>query len=115
MKLSLIIVLFLFITTRLFASVIVGKISSSINGAPIIGANIYLENTSFGAVSNNKGEFEIKNVPPGEYTIIATYVGYKLKNNQAISVKPDKLLRCDLEMDEEIYQADNIVVTGTRS
>ena len=115
MKLSLIILLFLFITTRLFASVVVGKISSSINGAPIIGANIYLENTSFGAASNNKGEFEIKDVPTGEYKIIATYIGYKLKNSQIISLKPDEQLRCDLEMEEEIYQADNIVVTGTRS
>jgi len=115
MKFLITIGLFLFINTHLNATEIVGKISSSINGSPIIGANIYLENTEFGAASDNSGKFVIKDVPSGEYKIIATYIGYKLKDNQTITVNGDKLLKLDLEMTEEIYQAENIVVTGTRS
>jgi outer membrane receptor for ferrienterochelin and colicins len=115
MKLSLSVLLFIYYMTPLFASGINGKISSSINGTPLIGANIYLENTNFGAASNNKGEFVINDVPAGKYTIIAEYIGYKLKERQTIIVQSDQQIRCDLEMYEEIYRADNIVITGTRS
>jgi outer membrane receptor for ferrienterochelin and colicins len=112
----LIFFLFLILSTNyLIASTIVGKVSSSLNGAPIIGANIFLENTSFGSASNDQGEFEIEDIPAGEYTLVATYIGYKLTDSQTISINVNEEIRCDLEMEEEIYQAENIVVTGTRS
>ena len=101
--------------SHLFSSGVVGRIVSSIDCTPLIGANIYLENTSFGAASDNNGEFEINDVPAGEYTVVATYIGYKLINRQSITIKPNEQVKCDLEMNEDIYNADNIVITGTRS
>lgn len=112
----LIITFFIFLNVSfLFASTIVGRISSSVDSAPLSGANIYLENTSFGAASDIEGKFEIKDLPEGEYTVTATYIGYKIKGRQTITLKANETVRCDLEMSEEIYDADNIVITGTRS
>lgn len=115
MKLSLIVLLSIINISLAISSVIIGRVSSSINGAPLIGANIYLEDIGLGSASDNNGEFEIKDVPPGNYTIMATYIGYKLKDIQTISLDLDEEVRCDLIMYEEIYEADNIVITGTRS
>jgi len=115
MKSLILIFLFLLSANLLFASRIVGKISAIPDGEPIVGANIYLQNTPFGSASNDKGEFELEGIPSGEYTLIATYIGYKLINPPLLTVGSDEQIVCNLEMEEDIYQTDDIVVTGTRS
>jgi outer membrane receptor for ferrienterochelin and colicins len=115
MKYYVSIILFFCIVNHLSASKIVGKILLSHTGDPVVGANIYLENTPFGSSSNDQGEFELSEIPAGEYIIKATYVGYKLNNSPTITLGANEQFRCNLEMDEEIYRSDDIVVTGTRS
>ncbi len=115
MKSFRLIFVFIVCTNLLYASTIVGKISAIPDGEPIVGANIYLENTPFGSASNDKGEFELEGIPSGEYTLIATYIGYKLNNPPLLTIGSDEQIVCNLEMEEDIYQTDDIVVTGTRS
>jgi outer membrane receptor for ferrienterochelin and colicins len=115
MKSFILVFVFLLNTSFLFASKIVGKISTIPDGKPIAGANIYLENTPYGSSSNDKGEFELEDIPSGEYTLIATYIGYKLINPTHLTIGTDEQVVCNLEMEEDIYQTDDIVVTGTRS
>jgi outer membrane receptor for ferrienterochelin and colicins len=115
MKSFILIYIFLLATNFLYASKIVGKISTIPDGEPISGANIYLEDTVFGSASDDNGDFELRNIPPGEYTLIATYIGYRLNNPPKLSIGPDEQIICHLEMEEDIYQTDDIVITGTRS
>jgi hypothetical protein len=37
-------------------------------GEPVIGANIIIENTFFGAAADIEGYYYINNIPPGKYT-----------------------------------------------
>jgi len=41
------------------------------------GANIYIENTSIGTISNNSGYFRVVGVNPNIDTVIISYIGYK--------------------------------------
>ncbi|MCJ7554229.1 MAG: carboxypeptidase-like regulatory domain-containing protein, partial [Ignavibacteriaceae bacterium] len=41
------------------------------------GANIILEGTNFGAASDHSGLYRISNIPPGAYTLVASYIGYQ--------------------------------------
>jgi outer membrane receptor for ferrienterochelin and colicins len=115
MKILICLISIILSTYCLYASKIVGKVSSSPDSTPIVGANIYLELTSIGSTSNDQGEFELNNIPAGEYTLIASYVGFRPIDTPNIIVGEDEQIRCDLEMEEDIYQSDEIVVTGTRS
>ena len=54
-----------------------GSVTDRINVEPLPGANIYLENTSFGTASDANGNFTIINIPPGKYTLKADMIGYK--------------------------------------
>jgi hypothetical protein len=47
----------------------------------LVGANVAVEGTTYGAAANPEGEFIILNVPAGVYTLRATFVGY-----QAVSI-----------------------------
>ena len=54
-----------------------GKISGLIkdksDSAPLPGANVYLENTSFGSASDESGRFALINIPPGKYNLKIDY------------------------------------------
>ncbi len=77
---------------------------------PLPLVNIYLKGTQFGAASDGNGNFMISGVPPGNYTLSASYTGYRTFQ-QAISVQGEDLaLSIRLE---EADGLDEVVVTGT--
>ena len=55
-----------------------GKIIDNSN-EPIIGVNLFIKGSKLGAQSDIDGNFTIKNVPSGNQTIVASYIGFKTK------------------------------------
>ena len=53
-----------------------GYVQDIKTGDVLPGANVWLDGTSLGSATNDKGEFIILNVPPGNYNIRANYIGY---------------------------------------
>ena len=107
--------LFLIHGYTVYAYDINGRVVSAINGSPVIGANVFIDGTSMGSATNQRGEFSIQNVPQGTYALSVSYVGYRLKAPVTITVNPGKTIFYTLEMEEELYQSSSIVVTGTRT
>ncbi|MDB3887430.1 TonB-dependent receptor [bacterium] len=79
---------------------------------PVEFANIGLVGTSFGAAANEKGKFEIKNIPAGKYTIQVSAVGYK-NFKKIIIVKENETITLKMEVESMSSQMDEFVVTGT--
>ncbi len=92
---------------------IVGKVRSLDTHEALIGVNVYLKNTTYGAPTDKEGNFEIKGIPAGTYTLIATYTSYK-NYSQEIELTPGQILHRDIELEYSIHMFDEIVVTGTR-
>ncbi len=85
--------LFLFFTLILCISLhagIRGKLAGTVvdkqTNSPLIGVNIYLKNTSFGAATDTDGQFIIMNIPPGNYDVVAEYVGYISQEVQNVKI-----------------------------
>jgi len=53
-----------------------GVVKDAQTGDPLPGANIILVGTGLGTSADVNGRYVIRNVPPGTYTIRATYIGY---------------------------------------
>ncbi|MCA1803056.1 MAG: TonB-dependent receptor [Rhodothermaceae bacterium] len=69
----------LFATSNVIAQstgTITGTILDSSNNETLIGANIIIEGTSIGTATNLEGQFTLRNIQPGQYTLIITYIGY---------------------------------------
>jgi len=80
-------VLFLSIATPLFSQSISGTITDD-TGAPILGANVLLLNTTKGANSDSDGKYTIENVQEGLFYIQASYLGFQTITKQ-IDIKGD--------------------------
>ena len=89
---------------------ILGKITSE--GKPLSFANIYIEDISEGAVSDKSGNYSIKNLKPGTYTIKASFIGAKTKTKQVIITNDNTYVSFDLDYKNDL---DEVVITGTRT
>jgi outer membrane receptor for ferrienterochelin and colicins len=56
-------------------------------GQPVTGANIIIDGTNYGAVSNDIGAFAIEHIPYGKYTLTISFIGFK---KEKVSVIFDK-------------------------
>jgi TonB-dependent receptor len=74
-----------------------GNVSDLTTGEALPGANVLIKGTVRGTASDLEGNFTIHNVPPGEYTLVVTYIGYKT-SEQTIKVEPGKRVQQDFAL-----------------
>jgi TonB-dependent receptor len=89
---------------------IFGSVVDSETGQPIIGANVYLEDTSLGAASDLDGNFAIFNVPAENYTLVVSVVGYAETKISNLQVKNNEISKLDISIKPEILTTEVVVV-----
>jgi len=85
-----------------------GKVNTE--GDSLSFVNLYLENTTKGSVSNENGTYEISNISAGNYTIIASFTGFKTQKKNIKITNKNISVNFDLISNESL---DEIVITGT--
>ena len=66
---------------------IAGNILDKNTGEGLAGANVYLEGTTYGAATDVYGDFFIINIPPGNYTVVISMIGFeRVKMELRVSV-----------------------------
>jgi hypothetical protein len=56
---------------------ITGKVTSADLQIPLAKASVFLSNATFGGATDNDGNFALRNVKPGQYELVVSYVGYE--------------------------------------
>ena len=87
-----------------------GKITDKETSEPILGANILIDGTYFGAAADVEGYYYINNIPPGKYTVIASAVGYHKVRIENVAVKIDLTTSLDVELTSEAINIGEIVI-----
>ena len=54
-----------------------GRVLDSLSREPVPFANVFFANTTIGVMSDEKGEFTLKNFRSGKYDLIVSFVGYR--------------------------------------
>jgi outer membrane receptor protein involved in Fe transport len=115
---KLTVVFILFLATSLMAGVtgkIAGVIVDEQTREPLPGVNVVLEGTLLGASTDADGYYTILNVPPGTYTIQATYIGYNETRVVEVKVSVDLTSRVNINMSETTLElSETITVVSTR-
>ncbi len=91
-----------------------GFVRDAANGEPLSFANVYLEDSPLGAASNERGYYYIGAVPPGEYTLVASYVGYRTAR-ETVRVARDRTATVDLELEPGTVEVDEVRVSAERA
>ena len=89
---------------------IFGRVVDKSNGEYIIGANLLLEGTTIGAATDLDGNYTIKNVPAGTYSLIVSYLSYSKSKIENIQVKASEETRVDVPLTSEAIEVDEVVV-----
>lgn len=107
-------ILFSFILFPMLAAAQLGSIAGKVtaNGKPLAATTVVLTKTSFRTVTPATGSYSIKDIPPGNYTISFSAVGYMAYRQQVLIVA-DSVFRLDAELKEREGDLDEVVVTGT--
>ena len=99
------------IVTLSASSDIEGYVNDSQTNTSLPGANVLLLGTNYGTATDIQGHFIIKNIPPGEYTIRATYIGYE-SNEVEIQVVDNKKLEQNFNLNPASLEGETVIVTG---
>jgi len=91
-----------------------GTVREATTGDALRGATVLLEGTKRGAITDPKGNFLIKNLSPGTYTLVVRYVGYESKRISSITVEPGKTTRISVVLDRDRQLVSRDVVVEAR-
>ena len=87
-----------------------GSIQSE-TGEPIIGIHVRLEGTSFATITNESGHFEIKNIPAGSYTFLASGIGYEAKKEN-IDIKQNEITLLQYKLNSKTNELSEVVISS---
>lgn len=86
-----------------------GYVSDSRSGETMIAANVAILELNRGTATNTSGYYSITNLPPGTYTLMATYIGYRSYSKE-IELSAGQNLRLNIELVPEGLQLEELVV-----
>jgi hypothetical protein len=89
---------------------ITGVVTDQTTGAPLAGAQVFLEGTGRGTLTQDNGRYFLINVAPGTYTLAVQLIGYATVRRQNVQVTIDLTRTVDFELASEAVALEGIVV-----
>jgi hypothetical protein len=87
-----------------------GRVLDAVTSEPLIGANVFVRGTSFGAATDLEGRFVIRNIPAGTYQVQASVIGYKPLVAADVVVAPGRETQADFSLRPTTIDLDEVVV-----
>ncbi|MFW6201183.1 MAG: TonB-dependent receptor plug domain-containing protein [Gemmatimonadota bacterium] len=78
---------------------------------PLNGAQVFVEGTGLGTLTNEDGVFLLPSVPVGEVTVQVEMLGYSAAERTVV-VRSGETVAVDFELDRSAIQLEEVVVTG---
>lgn len=92
---------------------IAGKITDKdFNNEPLAFANILIKGTTKGTTSDIDGLYEFKNLEPGSYTLVFSFIGYESQEIK-VEVVADKVTTVNIPMGASAASLDEVVIKTT--
>lgn len=101
--------------TALPAQAQTGTVSGTVFDAetqnPLPGTNVVIQGTQQGATTDSQGEYEITGVEPGDYTVLASFIGYQDLSKE-VTVQSGQTSELDFQLPQSAMQMDEVVTIG---
>jgi hypothetical protein len=93
---------------------IIGKIVDKETGQPLIGANVLVVGTNFGAATDVNGDYVIANISPGTYSVRASYVSYQNVTIENIRISTNLSTTVDFQLPTTTLATNEVVIVSER-
>lgn len=111
MSINRLILLLLFLPFVSYAqTTISGKVTTSVSHTGIGKVSVFLSNSSYGTESADDGSFHLVGVKPGQYTIVASSLGFQ-EYTQSILVGHDPV-NLNIALQPKVEQLRGVVITS---
>ncbi|MEL6539004.1 MAG: carboxypeptidase-like regulatory domain-containing protein, partial [Bacteroidota bacterium] len=92
-----------------------GEILDAANQQPLIGATVKVLGTSplLGGSSDERGRFEIAEIPVGRYDIEVSYIGYNSRIQNGVVITSGQATSLRIELTENRFELDEVTVTSS--
>lgn len=87
-----------------------GIVSDHSDGNPLAGVNVFIHELSSGTVTDNSGNFILKDLPSGEFIIHFSFVGFQTIHQKV--VLNDTPQQLNIEMHILVIEGDEVVISG---
>ena len=102
----------IFLSLQAFAQFnIRGRITDD-SGKTLTGANIIIENTYYGTISDKQGNYSLKKVTKGEKSLIVSYIGYETEQ-KTVNINEDIVL--NFSMKHSSILGEEVLIKGIRA
>lgn len=109
-------IIILYVSTTLFSQntngIITGNVVDAVTKSPIIGANVLVVGTDFGAATDINGKFTISNLPSNTYQIRVSSIGYTIVTKTDIVVNPNRPAQIDIQLTSTVIELESVTVTS---
>lgn len=89
-----------------------GKVTSSDNNEPLPGAHIQITDLNISTISDNNGNYEIKNLKAGNYSLNVSFVGME---SQILDIKIQKNTRRNIFLVASMTFSDEVIISAIRA
>lgn len=91
---------------------IAGTVIDSQTKEPLVGVNVVVLETQFGASTDIEGRYFIKNVPVGAYRLRFDYIGYESALKTDVIVRTARAEVVNAELKQSLIEGEEVVVTA---
>lgn len=90
-----------------------GFVYDKASGEPIIFTNVFLKGTQLGASTDVNGYYSITKIPPGDYIIVVSALGYA-QLEQEVSVKKGQIVNQKLFIESKVEELGTVEVSAEK-
>lgn len=95
-------------------STISGRIVDAQSGEALVGVTVMVSGTKLGAYTDVNGNFTIRYVPEGKYTLVISMIGYTATQVTDVAVSADTPTRVSLALNSQLIELEGIVVQAKK-
>ncbi len=95
-------------------SSITGHVTDEATGEHLPFVTVMLKGTMIGTQTSASGHYTLRNVPLGDYTVVASAIGY-IPAEKEVTVRRGEMLEVNLAISEDHLSIEQVVVSATRN
>lgn len=91
--------------------IVTGQVTDANSLQPLVGAQIVIDGTTIGGLTNQDGRYRLQNIPVGPQQIRAILIGYE-PVTQDVTIVTDDVAVVDFQLNQSAITLDAVVVTA---